>query len=165
MELVVIAAVAENNVIGVKGKLPWNIPKDMKRFKELTSYHPVIMGRKTYQSIGKPLPNRLNVVLSKKKKLNSWGVFVASSLEEAIEGLKKEEPFVKGIDYSKCFVIGGQKVYEQALPLADRLEITHVHRKVKGNVYFPEIKLGKWVAEEAIIDGELSFVSYVGDKK
>ncbi len=162
MELIIIAAVAENNVIGAEGKIPWNIPKDMKRFYELTKNHPVIMGRKTYESIGKPLPERLNIVLTKQSNFNPEGVCIAGSLEEAIA---KSKDNLGEIDGSKVYILGGQQVYKQTLLLADKLEITHVHRKVKGDTYFPELDLKEWTVQKEINNEGYSFISYMRCKK
>lgn len=150
MEIVIIAAVAENGVIGRAGKLPWHIPEDLKRFKQLTEGHTVIMGRKTFESIGKPLSNRTNIVVTRQKNYNSNDVVAAESIEDAL---------------SKCngeivFIIGGQSIFEEALPLADRLEITLVNRVVEGDVYFPLI--GKEWEETSREDHEgFSFVTYL----
>lgn len=163
MELVIVAAVSDSNVIGKAGKLPWEIPKDMQHFRELTIGYPVIMGRRTYESIPtkyRPLPYRLNVVLSRNRFYKPLGARTASSLEDAIE-LISSKPGVAGINYDRAFVIGGQSVYEQALPKADRLEITHVHRKVDGDTYFPNIDEEEWDEEERVGVDDISFVTYV----
>lgn len=135
MELVMIAAVAKNNVIGNKKELPWYLPEDLKRFKSLTLNHPVIMGRNTYESIikriSKPLPKRINIVLTSDKSYKAAPeVLVCNSFEEA---LKKASHYD-----NTAYVIGGQKVYEQAMAHATLLEITHLERDFDGDVYFPK---------------------------
>lgn len=158
-EIIIIAAVAENGVIGRQGKLPWHIPEDMKRFKQLTIGHPVIMGRKTFESLGKPLSGRKNIVITSQKNympIQSAGaafssdIIVVHSLEEAI----------KKCSGGKAFIIGGQSVFEEALPLADRLEITEVHRSVDGDVFFPEIS-GEWKETAREDHDGFSFVTYL----
>jgi dihydrofolate reductase len=137
----IIAAVANNMAIGKNNKMPWHISGDSKYFKEITSGHPVIMGRKTYESIGKPLPNRTNIVLSH-KYLD--GVIIVNSLEEAYQ--KAEE-----ID-DVCFVIGGGKLYKDAIEDADRLYITCVYTDVEdADTYFPDIDMRIW-EEESVSD-------------
>lgn len=151
MELVLIAALAENRVIGYQGKIPWKIPEDLKRFRSLTLNHSIIMGRKTYESIGKPLDKRKNIVLTKDPKFNQSGVIICNSLEEALETCKNE---------GTVYVIGGQRVYEEAISKADRLEITHVHSSYKGDAFFPEIDITIWhkTKEEAKVG--YSFATY-----
>ena len=145
LEVVIIAAVAENNIIGRDGKIPWRIPEDVERFRELTMNHPVVMGWKTYESIPeefRPLPGRLNLVLSKSK--NYPGVFMYNNLEKALNDLNEKKPYVQGVDYSQTFLIGGQRVYEEGLKHADRMEITRVHKEYEGDAFFPEIKSSDW---------------------
>jgi dihydrofolate reductase len=128
MKLSLIVAVAENGVIGARNGLPWRIPADLKRFKLLTRGHPVIMGRKTYDSIGKPLPERRNIVITRQDGWTAAGVESVATLEAAIK-LCEREP--------EIFVIGGAQIYALALPHADRLYLTRVHRIVDGDAYFP----------------------------
>lgn len=141
-ELIIIAGVAKNNVIGSKNQLPWHLKEDLKRFKELTFGFPVIMGRNTYESIlqtlGKPLPGRKNIIITSQKDYDTNPeTLIAHSLQEAIK---------KAHELSDvAFVIGGQQVYQQALPLADKLEITHIHKGFDGDSYFPEIKREDWL--------------------
>lgn len=130
----IIVAVAENGTIGDRNALLWHISEDLKRFKALTTGHPVIMGRKTYESLGRPLPNRTNVVLSR-----SGGKFpgcrVARSLDEALALFPDDE---------ELFIIGGAQIYEQALPLADRLYLTRVCHPYEGDTSFPEWDASEW---------------------
>ena len=150
MQIIIIAAVAENGVIGRAGKLPWHIPEDLKRFRALTTGHPVIMGRKTFESIGKPLPDRKNIVITGQKDYHRDGIVIVHSLDEALKACSGE----------KAFVIGGSSVFEEALPFANRLEITQIHRVVEGDVYFPAIG-GEWIEKKREDYEGFSFVSYV----
>lgn len=127
----IIVAVAKNNVIGGGNELLWRISDDLKRFKNLTTGHPIIMGRKTYESIGKPLPDRTNIVVTRDSKLRVPGCIVSQSLEAALE--KAEQ-----IGKEEIFIIGGEQIYRLALPLADRLYVTEVELDAKGDAYFPE---------------------------
>ena len=166
MELVLIAAVAQNGVIGKDGTIPWKIPEDMKRFKELTTGYSVIMGRKTYESLPdpfRPLPNRWNIVLTRQLHVHPFGVSVASSLEDAIRLVQQRLPRreeVEGIHRDRAYVIGGQSVYEAAFPLAQRLEITHVSQTVPGDAFFPEIDPHIWLPTNQIGREGYTFVTY-----
>lgn len=126
MKLIIIAALTKDRVIGKDGQIPWHIPEDLKRFKELTKGHAVLMGRKTYESLGKPLPHRRNVVLTSGE---FRGVETYSSIEQVLQALKDEE---------KVFVIGGGQVFAQLLELADELHLTIVDQNVEGDSVFPE---------------------------
>jgi dihydrofolate reductase len=160
MNLVLIAAISDNRVIGKDGELPWRVPEDMKRFRELTSGNSVVMGRKTYESIDekfRPLPNRKNIVLSQSVD-DLEGAYIARTAEEALELSNN----------SDTYVIGGEQVYDLFLPLADKLEITRIHRKYEGDVFFPEVNWGEWNlvgGEKDLIsknkDIPYSFLSYV----
>lgn len=137
--LALIAAVAKNGIIGNKNKLPWNIPEDLKRFKELTNGKQVMMGSRTYESIvgylGKPLPNRTNIVLASDSDMKfPEGVFVYKSIPEALAAHGDKD----------IFVIGGGQIYKQTIDLADTLYITHVDQEVEGDVSFPAIDPAKW---------------------
>lgn len=134
--ITIIVAKAENHVIGNQNQLIWHLPNDLKRFKQLTSGHPIIMGRKTFESIGKPLPNRTNIVITRNKNWNSEGVLTVNSLEEAIQRGKEIHPDI--------FIIGGGNIYRQAMELADALEVTEVHHEFEGDAYFPEINSNEW---------------------
>ena len=138
MNLTVIAAVSEDNVIGIEGRLPWSIPEDMKRFKELTTHHPVIMGRRTYESIPKtfrPLPNRKNIVLSRNFSKSESGIYVARDINEAIALTEEDD----------SFVIGGEMVYNVFLPLVNRMELTLVREVYeRGDAHFPHINFKEW---------------------
>lgn len=131
-----IVAKAENNIIGNNNELIWHLPDDLKRFKALTSGHPIIMGRKTFESIGRALPNRTNIVITRNSDWNFDGILVVNSLEEAIEKSKE-------ID-ENIFIIGGGNIYEQAMEISDALEVTEVHHEFEGDAYFPEIDAKTW---------------------
>jgi len=130
-----IVAYANAWVIGKDNQLLWHLPADLKHFKQLTTGHPVIMGRKTFESIGKPLPNRVNVVVSRQQNLNIEGVTVVHSLEEALKTVESCD---------ECFVIGGGELYRQSLHLTDKLYLTQVHANFDGDTYFPEINFAEW---------------------
>lgn len=142
----IIVAVAENGVIGDKNALLWNIKEDMRRFRTTTTGHPVVMGRKTFESIGRPLPKRTNVVITRGNN-EFEGCQMAHSLEEAVQMFSADE---------EVFIIGGAQIYKQALPLADKLYLTIVHRDYEGDTSFPEIDNSEWqeVAREEFSQGE-----------
>lgn len=127
----IICALAENNAIGKDNQLLWHIPEDLKRFKGITTGHPVIMGRKTRESIGRPLPNRTNIVVSQSLKATKGG-YISSSLENAIKFAKQQE----GGD--QVFIIGGGEIYQQSLPLADKLYLTVVKGSFNADTFFPD---------------------------
>ncbi|MFC5411014.1 dihydrofolate reductase [Larkinella bovis] len=137
MLISLIAAVAENGVIGRDNDLVWRLPDDFKYFKQTTSHHPVLMGRKTFESLGKPLKDRLNVVITRNPDYQPEGVVVVDSLQKALAEARKT-----GI--SEAFVIGGAEVYKEALPLADRLYVTEVKASVEGDAHFPEFDRVEW---------------------
>lgn len=168
MELVLIAAVSENYVIGLNGTIPWRIPEDMKRFKELTIGHPVIMGRKTYESLPKsfqPLPRRLNIVLSSQLAYEPLGVHVAHSLEDALQDLRDHKLFITEINDETVFIIGGEKVYREAFPLAERIEMTRVHKTVGGDAFFPSLDMREWKEQQRLPREGYSFITYVRGKE
>src|SRR5258708_24809911 len=127
MKVSLIVAVSENGVIGDKGKIPWHVREDLQRFKRLTMGHPIIMGRKTYESIGKPLPGRTNIVLT--RGLN----FIAPPEVLALASLNAALEHCRGQNHDSAFIIGGSKVYQLALPLADKMFITEVHQHINGD--------------------------------
>ncbi len=133
--LSLIVAVAENGVIGARGSLPWRLPDELAHFKRTTLGKPVLMGRRTWESIGRPLPGRANVVLSRDPKYAPHGAFVARDLDEAI-GMHAAAP--------EQFVIGGASLYADALPRAERIYLTRVHARPIGDVSFPELASGEW---------------------
>jgi dihydrofolate reductase len=150
MRLAVIAAVADNGVIGRDGRLPWRLPADLRRFKALTMGHHLLMGRRTFESVGRPLPGRTTVVISRGRPDLPAGVRLAGSLDEAVAiaaAAGDEEPLVAG----------GAEIYRLALPRAERLYLTRVHARPEGDVSFPAFDSGGWrevEREERAADGE-----------
>ena len=155
MTIAIIVAMTKDGIIGDKGKIPWHIREDLQRFKRLTMGHPIIMGRRTYESIGKPLPGRTNIVLTQNSNLPApTEVLRFGSLNAALDHSRLQNEDL-------VFVIGGSKVYEAALPLADKLFITEVRQNVPGDTKFPDYDRTAWT-ETAREDGsECSFVEYV----
>ncbi|WP_370279257.1 type 3 dihydrofolate reductase [Pontibacterium sp.] len=141
MRLAIIVAQAENRVIGINNKLPWHLPEDLRYFKQVTMSKPIIMGRKTYESIGRPLPGRTNIVISRQEGYAPEGVKVVPSLEAAIE-LAESICVIDGAE--EAMVIGGAQIYEQALTRADRLYLTQVHASVEGDAWFPAFAMEEW---------------------
>lgn len=133
--IVLIAAVAENNALGKENKLLWHLPDDFKRFKFLTSGHYIIMGRKTFESFPKPLPNRTHIVITRQKEYSPEGCIVVDSIEKAIEISPKGEA---------VYVIGGGEIYNLAMPFADVLDVTKVHASFDADAFFPEINPAEW---------------------
>ena len=137
----IIAAMSENLVIGLNNKIPWHIPEDLDRFKQITSGHTVIMGRKTYESIGsKPLNNRLNIVLSNTLKTNL--VKVCSDMEKAFNGIPEQE--------KEVFIIGGETLYSDAIKFADKMYLTIVEEYYRGDAYFPKFDESEWLISKSI---------------
>lgn len=136
-----IVAMAENRVIGRDNKLPWYLPGDLKYFKATTLGKPIIMGRKTYQSIGRPLPGRANIVVSRNSSFEAQGVKVVASLDQALK-LASDIAFIDGV--GEVVVIGGAQLYAEALPRIDRLYLTLVHAEVQGDAYFPDFSFARW---------------------
>ena len=143
IRLSLIAAVAENGVIGAGDRMPWRLSSDLKRFKSITTGKPVVMGRRTFETIGKPLAGRLNIVVSRKTDFAPDGVVLAPSLEAAL--IKAEEKVRTSAD-KEIMVIGGGEIYREAIDLADRLYITHVEAAPEGDTHFPPIDPGFWRA-------------------
>ncbi len=126
-----IAAIGENRELGKNNRLLWHIPEDLKRFKVLTLGHPIIMGRKTYESIGRPLPQRINIIITRNPDFKAQGCIVVGSIEEAIAKAKEH-------DQKEIFIIGGGEIYKQALPLIDKLYLTVVKGSFEADVFFPD---------------------------
>jgi dihydrofolate reductase len=141
MKIVLVAAVGENNVIGKDGQLPWKIKSDLRHFRALTLDKPVIMGRKTFESIGKPLDRRTNIVITRDPKFSAEGVEIAPSLQAALD-LARKDAEQRGVN--EIMIIGGADIFAAAMPMADRLEITHVHASPEGDVHFPVIDMKQW---------------------
>lgn len=134
-KLSIIAAMDKNRVLGLKNDIPWHIPHDLKRFKKITSGHTVIMGRKTFESLPGPLPKRRNVIITSRKDYIAPGIEVVKSIEDAIRIADKNQ---------ENFVVGGADIYEQFLPFADKLYLTHIDAEFEGDIYFPEIDYSNW---------------------
>ena len=137
----IIVAIAENNAIGKDNKLLWNLPTDLKHFKTITSGHTVIMGRKTFDSMGKPLPNRRNIVVTRKEDLLIMGAEVTNTLEHALALCAHED---------EVFIIGGAQIYAQALTLTDKIYLTVVHKNYDADTFFPELDHTEWT----VVDSE-----------
>ena len=159
-EITLIAAAAENNVLGKDNQLIWHISEDLKRFKRLTQGHAVIMGRKTFESLPKALPNRINIILTRNQSYKAKDAFVAHTPEAALE-LAGDDPVP--------FIIGGGEIYSLFLPLADAIELTRVHHAFEGDAFFPEIDTSKWILshqeKQEATDGQLYAFSYLTYKK
>ena len=138
MKLSLIAAMDRNRVIGVDNTLPWHLPADLKHFKSVTMSKPILMGRKTYESIGKPLPGRENIVLSRQAGFSAKGCTVVRSVEAALAYADNE------LGAEELMVIGGSQLYGAMLCMADRLYLTQVDTSVEGDAYFPEINRSEW---------------------
>lgn len=136
LKVTIIVAAAENNAIGRRNEMPWHLPNDFKYFKERTMHHSIVMGRKTFESIGKALPGRRNIVVSKKEDFFGSEIDVANSLDEVLTYCRDER---------EIFILGGAQIYEQALHLADRILLTRVHTEVAdADAFFPELPHGEW---------------------
>ncbi|MDR1574485.1 MAG: dihydrofolate reductase [Treponema sp.] len=154
-EIIIIAAMAENRVIGKDGALPWSLKADMAHFRELTSGWPCVMGRKTWESLPRrPLPGRLNVVVSGTMREACPGVKVFPSLAAAVEHC---------FAYQKIFICGGASIYREALSLADRIELTLIRQNYEGDTFFPEID-ARWTKINSLDFDTFSFVSYVRER-
>ena len=158
--ITIIAAISKNNALGKDNDLIWHLPADLKRFKKVTSGHYILMGRNTFESIGKPLPNRTSVIITRNTDYNKDGCLIANSIEQALELSKKQET---------VFIIGGAQIYKQAIDrdLVDQLDITLVHEEFDADVFFPEIDPMIWkeVSRENFMADEknkydFSFISY-----
>jgi len=153
MKISLIVAMAENRVIGVDNRMPWHLSADLKRFRKITSGNPVVMGRKTHESIGRPLPDRVNVVLTRDSSYQAKGCIVVHNLEQAMRAAGEA---------AELMVIGGAGLYREFLPLADRIYLTLIHRAFDGDTFFPTIDWPEWreVAREEFEQDEQSGLSY-----
>ena len=141
IRLAMMVAKASNNVIGRNNKLPWYLPNDLKYFKQVTFGKPVIMGRKTWESLGKPLPGRTNIVITRQSGFQAEGAKVVATLDEAI-AMAENVAFIDGQE--EAVIMGGAEIYALALPRADRLYLTEVHAQVEGDTWFPEYDATEW---------------------
>jgi dihydrofolate reductase len=132
-----IVAMAENRVIGRNNQMPWHLPADLKHFKAITSGHPVLMGRKTFASIGKPLPNRTNIILTRDKQFSAQDCLTVSHPEAALS-------MATELDQEEIFVIGGAEIYRELLPHVQRLYLTIIHHQFEGDAFFPELNMSDW---------------------
>jgi dihydrofolate reductase len=135
LKLSLIVAMAKNRVIGANGRIPWHLPNELKLFKSLTMGHHIVMGRKTYESIGRLLPGRTTVIVTRQRDYSVPGAIVAHSLKDALEACKADD---------ECFVIGGAELFREALPIADRLYLTVVDAEPAGDTFMPEFDRGVW---------------------
>lgn len=140
-DLCIVVARAENAVIGCNNRLPWRLPKDLQYFKAVTMGHPIIMGRKTYDSIGRPLPGRPNIVVTRQSDWSAEGVIVKHSLDDA---LAVAGTLCTELNVSRIMLIGGANLYEQAFARCKRLYLTEVHARVAGDTYFPDFDRTEW---------------------
>ncbi len=157
----IIAAVADNMVIGKNNSLPWDLPADMDYFRKATLGKPIIMGAKTFESIGKALPNRKNIILSDNKDYKAEGCIVVDSIEKALKQAEGSE---------EVMIAGGASVYKQFLPLADRLYLTFIHHDFEGDSFFPEFDINQWqevkrIDNQADKDNHFSYSFVIFEKK
>ena len=133
--ITIIAAVAKHHALGKDNQLIWHLPADLKRFKQTTLNHHIIMGRKTFESLGRPLPNRISVIITRNKNFTAEGCIVVNSLEEALKVAEND---------ATPFIIGGAEIYKQAMLIADKLDLTFVHHEFEADAFFPEIDKTVW---------------------
>lgn len=164
MDITLVCAMAENRVIGKANGLPWHLPVDLKRFKSLTLGHPMVMGRLTFDSIGKPLPGRTTIVVTRNSAWKHDGVLTASNVDEAIDLAKN---CAKKESLNQVMIVGGAELYKQTIARATVLYVTEIHMSVDGDAYFPEIDLSVWqehgrehIAPESENTPACSFVEY-----
>ena len=152
-----IVAMASNRVIGHRGDIPWKIPGEQKMFKEITLGHTVIMGRKTYESIGRPLPGRTNIVITRQSDYQAMGCIVAHDLDSALQSCPPQE--------TEAFICGGGQLYQASLPVTDRIYLTVLPREVAGDTYFPEIPEADFkMTKSEFIDGVEPYNFYIYDR-
>jgi dihydrofolate reductase len=142
MQISIIVAYSLNHVIGVGNQLPWHLPADLAHFKQLTLNHAIIMGRKTFESIGRPLPKRQNMVVSRDPDFHADGILIYPSIESAFDFCREQQ-------MDQVFIIGGETIYRQTISMADQLYITKVHTHIdNGTAFFPEISTADWVLKD-----------------
>lgn len=158
--LSIIVAMANNRAIGKDNNLLWHLPEDLKYFKRITMGKPIVMGRKTFESIGRPLPGRLNIVITRQKDWQHEGITVAHSIAQAIE-LAQAQSLIDGID--EIMVIGGAEIYRIALPQTDRLYLTRVDAEIDGDAFFPAVSENEWkeIARESFAASNNNPYDYV----
>lgn len=164
-----LVAMAQNGVIGRDNAIPWHLPPDLRRFKALTMGHPIIMGRKTYESIGRPLPGRTNIIVTRQADYRIENAIVVGSLTEAFKHCcaTRMGQGRTGKD-TECFVIGGADIFRDTLPLCERLYITEIWRNYEGDVYFPEFDREEWEEisrEKHVGEGELEYYFVVLERR
>ncbi|MGH3370398.1 MAG: dihydrofolate reductase [Nocardioidaceae bacterium] len=152
--IVLVAAVADNGVIGKDGRMPWHLPEDLRHFREVTRGHPVVMGRVTFESIGRPLPDRANIVITRRQGWTADGVEVASDLEDALRLAAARLEDAGG----DVMVIGGAQVYAAALDLADAQVLTEVHQTPEGDTSYPAFDRSEWTETRRDLHGGFDFV-------
>lgn len=138
LKITFIVAATENNVIGKGNKMPWHLPNDLKYFKKNTLEHSVVMGRKTFESLGKPLPDRRNIILTRDITAKSDDIDIANSFQEVLNYCRDER---------EIFIIGGGEIFKQTLPFADKILLTRLHTTIDGDAYFPELPENEWTLE------------------
>jgi dihydrofolate reductase len=152
MKISLIVAMSSNRAIGLDGQMPWHLSADLKRFKQITMGHPIIMGRKTFDAIGKPLPGRTNIIVSRNPSYKPEGCIAVDNVEAAINhGCRLSD---------EVFVIGGATLYEATLPLADTLYITQINQEFKGDTFFPDVDSNHWIEverEDVVDDAKVGF--------
>lgn len=156
MKISLIVAMSSNRVIGLNEQMPWHLSADLKKFKQITMGSPIIMGRKTFESIGRPLPGRRNIIISRNKHFQQPDCTVYHDLEQAFDSCK---------DNAEVFVIGGATLYQATLPQADTLYLTEIHQEFPGDTWFPEINLSHWreveridISDDATVNFNYSFI-------
>jgi dihydrofolate reductase len=163
MRISFIVAKSENNVIGINNKLPWHLKDDLQNFKKITMGHHILMGRRTYESIGKALPGRMSLVVSTEPKANQESVLWFNSIFRAIKQAERNGE-------TELFIIGGEKIFKSSLSLADRIYLTDVKANLKGDAFFPQLSIKNWkkVSEQVFLksaDNEYEFVFSILDRK
>ena len=152
-----IVAMTENRVIGKNNRLPWRLPADLQHFKTITMGHPILMGRKTYESIGKPLPGRMNIIMTRNRHFNAPGCLLVSSLAEATQQAAKVDNATNSLKTKQeIFLIGGAEIYRQLLPFTEKIYLTLIHHAMTGDTYFPALNQDEWK--------EIERVSYPADQ-
>lgn len=158
MKLSLIVAMATNNTIGLNNKMPWHLSADLKKFKKITMGHPIIMGRKTFESIGRALPGRQNIIISRNPDYQQPGCLVFNTLDKALQS---------SAEYDEAFIIGGATLYEATLERADRLYITEIKKEFSGDTWFPSINKKQWqevaredISDDSSVNFNYSFIVY-----